>query len=289
VARINLEISRRLEPLLEGDRRRIELLNGMLMSLPGSPVLYYGDEIGMGDNLRLGDRNGVRTPMQWTGGPSGGFSTADPEQLYLPIISNPAFGFAAVNVESQQHHPHSLLNWTRRQLMGVGQVLSERDDAAAHPRCRFHRRHSATGEVRCHGRSGAASLPTLRTTHRVSVSSSGSPSGDTGVRTVFAAADLLQARAVVVVDPDVTSISPDWVEALAGPLLREFASSRTWEGIQAVASPNGDVLQFADSLRSSSSTNASDRISWIAGAAPASHKAKQQGPDGRRSRQALLL
>jgi maltose alpha-D-glucosyltransferase / alpha-amylase len=114
VARINLGIRRRLAPLLEGDRRRIELMNALLLSLPGSPVLYYGDEIGMGDNVYLGDRNGVRTPMQWTGGWNGGFSTADPERLYQPLISNPVYGYQAVNVESQRRQENSLLNWTRR-------------------------------------------------------------------------------------------------------------------------------------------------------------------------------
>jgi len=114
VARINLGIRRRLAPLLEGDRRRIELLNGMLMSLPGSPVLYYGDEIGMGDNIFLGDRNGVRTPMQWSGSWNAGFSTADPERLYHPLISNPLYGYQVVNVESQRRNDSSLLNWMRR-------------------------------------------------------------------------------------------------------------------------------------------------------------------------------
>jgi len=114
VARINLGIRRRLAPLLDGDRRRIELMNALLLSLPGSPVLYYGDEIGMGDNVYLGDRNGVRTPMQWTGGWNGGFSSADPERLYQPIISNPVYGYQAVNVESQRRQDNSLLNWTRR-------------------------------------------------------------------------------------------------------------------------------------------------------------------------------
>jgi maltose alpha-D-glucosyltransferase/alpha-amylase len=114
VARINLGIRRRLAPLLEGDRRRIELMNALLLSLPGSPVLYYGDEIGMGDNVYLGDRNGVRTPMQWTGGWNGGFSSADPERLYQPIISNPVYGYQAVNVESQRRQDNSLLNWTKR-------------------------------------------------------------------------------------------------------------------------------------------------------------------------------
>jgi maltose alpha-D-glucosyltransferase / alpha-amylase len=113
-ARINLGIRRRLAPLMEGDRRRIELLNGLLMSLPGSPILYYGDEIGMGDNMYLGDRNSVRTPMQWSGGVNGSFSTADPEQLWLPVISNALYGYQAVNVESQQRSPTSLLHWTRR-------------------------------------------------------------------------------------------------------------------------------------------------------------------------------
>jgi maltose alpha-D-glucosyltransferase/alpha-amylase len=116
VARINLGIRRRLAPLLEGDRRRIELMNALLLSLPGSPVLYYGDEIGMGDNVFLGDRNGVRTPMQWNGGWNGGFSTADPERLYQPMIQNPEYGFAAVNVESQRRNPNSLLQWMRRIL-----------------------------------------------------------------------------------------------------------------------------------------------------------------------------
>ena len=85
--RLNLGIRRRLAPLLDNDRRRIELMNGMLMSLPGTPIIYYGDEIGMGDNINLGDRNGVRTPMQWSGGWNGGFSTADPESLYAPLDS----------------------------------------------------------------------------------------------------------------------------------------------------------------------------------------------------------
>ena len=114
VARINLGIRRRLAPLLDGDRRRIELMNALLLSLPGSPVLYYGDEIGMGDNVYLGDRNGVRTPMQWTGGWNGGFSTADPERLYQPLISNPVYGYQAVNVESQRRQENSLLSWTKR-------------------------------------------------------------------------------------------------------------------------------------------------------------------------------
>jgi len=113
-ARINLGIRRRLAPLIDNDRRRIELLNGLLMSLPGTPIIYYGDEIGMGDNLYLGDRNGVRTPMQWNGHWNGGFSTADPEQLYSPLISNPLYGYQAINVDSQLRSEHSLLSWMRK-------------------------------------------------------------------------------------------------------------------------------------------------------------------------------
>ncbi len=109
--RINLGIRRRLAPLLDNDRRRIELMNGMLMSLPGTPIIYYGDEIGMGDNVKLGDRNGVRTPMQWSGGWNGGFSAADPEVLYAPLLLNPLYGYQAVNVLSQKRTEHSLLSW----------------------------------------------------------------------------------------------------------------------------------------------------------------------------------
>jgi maltose alpha-D-glucosyltransferase/alpha-amylase len=114
VARLNLGIRRRLAPLLDGDRRRIELMNALLFSLPGSPIIYYGDEIGMGDNIYLGDRNGVRTPMQWSGGWNAGFSSADPERLAQPLISNALYGYQAVNVEAQERSPHSLLNWMRR-------------------------------------------------------------------------------------------------------------------------------------------------------------------------------
>jgi len=115
-ARINLGIRRRLAPLLERDRRRIELMNALLLSMPGTPVLYYGDEIGMGDNIHLGDRDGVRTPMQWSVDRNGGFSRADPASLVLPPIMDPLYGFQAINVEAQARDPHSLLNWTRRML-----------------------------------------------------------------------------------------------------------------------------------------------------------------------------
>ena len=104
-ARINLGIRRRLAPLLGNDRRRIELMNWLLFSLPGTPVLYYGDEIGMGDNIYLGDRNGVRTPMQWSADRNAGFSRANPQQLYLPIIIDPEYHYEAINVEAQQRNP----------------------------------------------------------------------------------------------------------------------------------------------------------------------------------------
>ncbi len=115
-ARINLGIRRRLAPLLERDRRRIELMNGLLLSMPGTPVIYYGDELGMGDNIHLGDRDGVRTPMQWSVDRNGGFSRADPAALVLPPIMDPIYGFPAVNVESQARDQHSLLNWMRTML-----------------------------------------------------------------------------------------------------------------------------------------------------------------------------
>ena len=113
-ARINLGIRRRLAPLLENHRAQIELMNALLFSLPGTPVLYYGDEIGMGDNIYLGDRNGVRTPMQWSSGRNGGFSRANPQSLYLPLIIDPEYHYEAINVEVQQSNPHSLLWWTKR-------------------------------------------------------------------------------------------------------------------------------------------------------------------------------
>ncbi len=112
--RINLGIRRRLAPLLGNNRRRIELLNGLLMSLPGTPVIYYGDEIGMGDNVYLGDRNGVRTPMQWSGDRNAGFSQANRQRLFLPVITDPEYHFEALNVETQQNNAASLLWWMKR-------------------------------------------------------------------------------------------------------------------------------------------------------------------------------
>ncbi|UCG87413.1 MAG: maltose alpha-D-glucosyltransferase [Gemmatimonadota bacterium] len=121
-ARVNLGIRRRLAPLMGLNRRRIELMNSLLLSLPGTPVMYYGDEIGMGDNIYLGDRNGVRTPMQWSPDRNAGFSKCNPQQLYLPTIIDPEYHYEAVNVEAQQNNPNSLLWWMKR-------IISLRKDA----------------------------------------------------------------------------------------------------------------------------------------------------------------
>ncbi len=123
-ARINLGIRHRLAPLLGNDRRLIEMMNGLLLSLPGTPVIYYGDEIGMGDNIYLGDRDGVRTPMQWSPDRNAGFSNANPQKLYLPVVIDPEYHASAVNVESQQANPQSLLWWMRRLI-----ALRKRYDA----------------------------------------------------------------------------------------------------------------------------------------------------------------
>jgi maltose alpha-D-glucosyltransferase / alpha-amylase len=112
--RVNVGIRRRLAPLLGNDEDKIRLMHSLLLSMPGSPILYYGDELGMGDNIYLGDRNGVRTPMQWSPDRNAGFSRADPQRLYLPPIMDPIYGYQSVNVEAQQRHSASLLNWMRR-------------------------------------------------------------------------------------------------------------------------------------------------------------------------------
>ncbi|KPL90280.1 maltose alpha-D-glucosyltransferase [Herpetosiphon geysericola] len=112
--KINIGIRRRLAPLMDNARRRMELMNSMLLSLPGSPIIYYGDEIGMGDNIYLGDRNGVRTPMQWNGDRNAGFSSADFARLYSPVIIDPVYGYQAINVEAQERVQSSLLNWMKR-------------------------------------------------------------------------------------------------------------------------------------------------------------------------------
>ncbi|UUP16725.1 maltose alpha-D-glucosyltransferase [Nitratireductor thuwali] len=115
-ARINLGIRRRLAPLMQNDRRKIELMNALLLSMPGTPIVYYGDELGMGDNIYLGDRDGVRTPMQWSPDRNGGFSRANPQALYLPPIMDPVYGYQTINVEAQEADPSSLLNWIRRMI-----------------------------------------------------------------------------------------------------------------------------------------------------------------------------
>jgi len=120
--RANIGIRRRLAPLLDNDRNQLELFTALLLSLPGSPVLYYGDEIGMGDNIWLGDRDAVRTPMQWTPDRNAGFSSCDPGRIYLPVIMDPVYGYQAINVEAQSASTQSLLNWTRRMI----QVRRER-------------------------------------------------------------------------------------------------------------------------------------------------------------------
>ncbi|MGE3911307.1 MAG: maltose alpha-D-glucosyltransferase, partial [Chloroflexota bacterium] len=112
--RVNIGIRRRLAPLMQGGRRQMELLNGLLLSMPGTPVIYYGDEIGMGDNVYLGDRNGVRTPMQWSIDRNAGFSRADAARLYSPVIVDPVYGYQGINVEAQLRTPTSLLQWMRR-------------------------------------------------------------------------------------------------------------------------------------------------------------------------------
>ena len=121
-ARLNLGIRRRLAPLVGNNRRRIELLNSLLFSFPGTPIVYYGDEIGMGDNTYLGDRNGVRTPMQWTGDRNARFSRADPARLYSPVIMDPIYGYQAVNVEAQERDGSSLLQWMKN-LIGLRKLF----------------------------------------------------------------------------------------------------------------------------------------------------------------------
>jgi maltose alpha-D-glucosyltransferase / alpha-amylase len=133
-ARINLGIRRRLAPLLGNDRRVIEMINGLLFSLPGTPVIYYGDEIGMGDNIYLGDRNGVRTPMQWSADRNAGFSRANPQQLYLPVVIGPEYHYESLNVEAQQDNPRSLLWWMKRLIS-----LRKRSAALSHGTLEFLR------------------------------------------------------------------------------------------------------------------------------------------------------
>jgi maltose alpha-D-glucosyltransferase / alpha-amylase len=160
--RRNIGIARRLAPLLDNDRRKIELLNSLVFTLPGSPIVYYGDEIGMGDNIHLGDRNGVRTPMQWTADRNGGFSKSDGASLYLPVIGDSVFGYQAVSVEAQQQTPHSLLHWMRRliavrkryQAFGRGtiQFLRPRNEKVL----AYLRRYGETTVLLVHNLAGSA-------------------------------------------------------------------------------------------------------------------------------------
>ena len=169
-ARINLGIRRRLAPLLGNDRRLIEMMNGLLFSLPGTPVIYYGDEIGMGDNIYLGDRNGVRTPMQWSADRNAGFSAANPQRLYLPVVIDPEYHASAVNVEAQQANP---------QLAAVVDAPADRA-AQAPPRLRPRRarvpaaRQPQGARVPAHVRatSGSWSSRTCRASRSTSSSTS---------------------------------------------------------------------------------------------------------------------
>ena len=139
--RLNVGIRRRLAPLVENSRRRIELLNALLFSLPGTPIIYYGDEIGMGDNIYLGDRNGVRTPMQWSSDRNGGFSRADPARLYAPPIMDPVYGYQAINVEAQERYPFSLLQ--------LDEAADRDAQAAPRLRPRLARVHRLPATARC--------------------------------------------------------------------------------------------------------------------------------------------
>jgi maltose alpha-D-glucosyltransferase/alpha-amylase len=162
--RINLGIRRRLATLLDGDRRRIELLNSLLFSMPGTPVLYYGDEIGMGDNPFLGDRDVVRTPMQWSSDRNAGFSKSDTIALYLPPVIDPLFGYEAVNVEVQQKIRSSLLNWMRWviRVRNAHQSFGHGDFTFLHPdNCKV------LAYLRCYGEESILCIANLSETMQV--------------------------------------------------------------------------------------------------------------------------
>ncbi len=150
--RVNLGIRRRLAPMLRGDHRKIRLLYGMLMSLPGTPIIYYGDEIGMGDNYHLGDRDGVRTPMQWSADRNAGFSRANPQSLFLPVITDPEYHYLSTNVETQEDNPASLLRWIqrliaiRKQLPALSRGELEVVPCTSHRALAFVRRGQRPGE-----------------------------------------------------------------------------------------------------------------------------------------------
>jgi maltose alpha-D-glucosyltransferase/alpha-amylase len=149
---LHTEIRRRLAPLVHGHLGRIQLLHSLLLSLPGTPILYYGDEIGMGDNIFLDDRAGVRTPMQWSGDRNAGFSRADSQRLYAPVITDPVYGYQVINVASQERDPASLLRWMQRMLAlrKQHQVFGRGEMALLHPRNRAilaYIRHDATDTI----------------------------------------------------------------------------------------------------------------------------------------------
>ena len=167
-ARINLGIRRRLAPLLERDRRRIELMNCLLLSMPGTPVIYYGDEIGMGDNIHLGDRDGVRTPMQWSPDRNGGFSRADPAALVLPPIMDPLYGYEAVNVEAQTARPAFAAQLDAAHAGGAPPTSGVRARHAAFPLSEQPQGPRLSARVR--GRDRSCASPTSRARRRRSSS-----------------------------------------------------------------------------------------------------------------------
>jgi maltose alpha-D-glucosyltransferase/alpha-amylase len=158
--RLNLGIRRRLAPLLDGDRRKLELANSILFTLPGAPIVYYGDEIGMGDNIWLNDRDGVRTPMQWDAGPNAGFTGPDvpPERLYAPVVDDPQFGYRRVNVQAQRADPGSLWHALRRMI-----AVRKSQPALSRGDCDFLplRNHAVLAVARTHGRDTVLALHNL--------------------------------------------------------------------------------------------------------------------------------
>ena len=180
--RLNVGIRRRLAPLLEHSRPLIELLNSLLLSMPGSPIIYYGDEIGMGDNVYLGDRNGVRTPMQWTGDRNAGFSRADPARLFAPPVMDPVYGYQAINVEAQERSPSSLLNWMRRMLtlrrqhptLGRGTLRAGCDRQPASARLRARGLAAADSRRRQHGADSATGASSICSDSRGGIRSNSS-------------------------------------------------------------------------------------------------------------------
>ena len=204
--KLNLGIRRRLAPLLDNGRDEIQLLHAMLFSLPGSPVLYYGDEIGMGDNIFLGDRDGVRTPMQWTTDRNGGFSRADFAQLYLPPLMDPVYGFQAVNVEAQLRQPNSLLRWLRRLIalrkqhpvFGLGTYEALAPGEPTHLRARSHlrgRHRTVRAQPRPLGAGGRARLEPLG---RIDPDRDVRPDGVSAHRRALVPADARSARVLLV-------------------------------------------------------------------------------------------